>query len=56
MYTNKIQLTNGDVVKVVTSELPTLSEQNLLHFQRSDGSNVTFVLENVAYFSTRGGV
>lgn len=56
MHTHKIHLNNGDVVKLVTNELPSLSEQNLLHFQKANGENVTFVLENVSYFSTKQGV
>ena len=56
MYKHEIHLVNGQQVKVTTPELPTLSEQNLLHFARPNGDNLTFVLENVSYFHTRQGV
>lgn len=57
MYNYTIHLNNGDVVKVITTELPQLSETEppLLHFTRANGTNTTFVIDNVAYFTTKQG-
>lgn len=55
MYTNTVHLRNGVPIEVKTKELPTLSEQDLLHFEKANGEMVTFVLDAVAYLTTRTG-
>lgn len=56
IYKSTIHLRNGVPIDVHTKELPTFSEENgLLQFEKPNGEFVTFVLDAVAYFSTKAG-
>lgn len=56
MYTHTVHLRNGVPITFATKDLPQLSDEELLFFEKSNGEKVTFVLEAVAYFTTRAGV
>ena len=55
IYTHTVTLRNGVPIKVHSKELPTLSEQDLLHIETPSGEHYTFVIDSVAYFTTRAG-
>ena len=56
MYTHTVHLRNGVPIKVLSKELPQLADEGLLFYEKPDGEKVTFVLEAVAYFTTKAGV
>jgi hypothetical protein len=56
MYTHTVHLRSGVPVRLVSKEMPTLSDDLLMNIEKPDGEQYTFLLEAVAYISTKRGV
>ena len=56
MYTHIVHLRSGVPVKIVSKTLPQLTDDKLLYIEKSDGEQYTFVLDAVAFISTKAGV
>lgn len=54
-YKHKVFLRNGVPIELITSDLPQFSDEGLLHFEKTGGEMVTFVVDSVAYWATRRG-
>lgn len=55
MYTHTIHLRTGVPIAIVSNGLP-IYDDGLLFLERQNGERVTFVVDAVAYFTTRQGV
>lgn len=54
-YKHKVFLRNGVPIELSTRDLPQFSDEGLLHFEKTGGEMVTFVVDSVAYWTTRRG-
>jgi hypothetical protein len=55
MYTHIVHLRSGVPIKVPSRNLPELSEELLLYIEKPDGEKYTFVIDAVAYITTKAG-
>lgn len=56
MYTHTVNLRSGVPIKVVSKNQPQLADDSLLYIEKPDGEQYTFVIDAVAYITTRFGV